>query len=79
MFVAAACLAGMPAQHALADICGSVGGPHVDVGGCTDPYGGPGMMGPEMGPGMMGPEMGGGPGLEACADVGRRISVGGCV
>lgn len=73
LFVAAACLAGTTAPHAVADVCGSVGGPHVDVSGCTDPYG------PEMGPmpGEYGPPEG--PGIEACADVGRRISVGGCV
>lgn len=74
VFVATACLAGMPAQHAWADVCGSVGGPHVEVGGCTDPYG-PEEMGPPM------PEYGGmgAPGIEACADVGRRINVSGCV
>ena len=73
-----------------ADVCGDVGGRHVDVGGCTDPgavvdappppeYVAPppedAAPPPEYNPPPAPPA----PDATACADVGgRHVSVGGC-
>lgn len=50
----------------LADVCGDVGGRHVEVSDCTDPVAPAGNPAPA-------------PDVTACADVGRRVEVGGCV
>lgn len=50
----------------LADVCGDVGGRHVEVSDCTDPGAPAGDPAPA-------------PDVTACADVGRRVEVGGCV
>jgi hypothetical protein len=67
------------APTAGATICGSVGGRFVDVTGCSDPFHElndalqppppPGYVPPPPPP----------PNVTVCANVGRRISVSGCV
>ena len=66
------------APTAGATICGSVGGRHVDVSGCSDPLyelndalqpPPPAYVPPPPPP----------PNVTVCANVGRRISVSGCV
>jgi hypothetical protein len=60
---------------AIADPCASVGGRHVDVGGCADPDAAVDAPLPEEAP----PPYDAPPPPEACASVGgRHVSVGGC-
>ena len=70
--------AGLSVQAAAvsrADVCGDVGGAHVNVGGCTDPGG---YVAPPP-PAYVAPPPAPAPGGTACADVsGRHVSVGGC-
>jgi len=59
-----------------ADVCGDVGGRHVDVGGCADPAATVEEVPPspeDVPPPPTAPD------VTACADVGgRHVSVGGC-
>lgn len=76
------------APAAGASVCGSVGGAHVDVSGCSDPfyelndamppppppaYAPPPPPPPAYAPPPPPPD------VSVCADVGRRVSVSGCV
>lgn len=68
-------LAIQAAPTSVADVCGGVGGAHVNVGGCTDPGGY--VNAPPPPPGDAAPPPA--PAGTACADVsGRHVSVGGC-
>ncbi|WP_322857392.1 RNA-binding protein [Mycobacterium shigaense] len=69
-------LAVRTAPTGAADVCTDVGGRHVSVGGCADPGASPGSP-PQDGapPNDSVPPQ---PDVDACASVGRRVSVGGC-
>jgi hypothetical protein len=76
----------IPAPTATADVCGSVGGQHVDVSGCTDPLAPEAVVPPPPPPDAPPAEDAPPPppppppaDVDVCADVGRRVSVGGCV
>lgn len=61
-------------------VCGSIGGPHIDVSGCADPlyemnYAPP----PPPPPPAYIPPPPPLPNVDVCANVGRRISVSGCI
>lgn len=77
MYAAAAIFVGgllIPAGSvpvAQASVCGSVGGVHVDVSGCADPF-------YELNDALAPPPPPA-PNVTVCANVGRRISVSGCV
>ncbi|MDG4664179.1 RNA-binding protein [Mycobacterium sp. 236(2023)] len=83
LVVAAAVVLGgalAPAPPSRAVVCGSVGGVHLDVTGCSDPlselndvldYPPP----PPPPPVYIPPT----PNVAVCADVGRRINVSGCI
>ncbi|MGU3500309.1 RNA-binding protein [Mycobacterium sp. C31M] len=74
-----------------ASVCGSIGGNHVNVSGCTDPFGyldsalpSPPPPPPPLGappppppPAYVPPPPA--PNVNVCANFGRRISVTGCV
>jgi hypothetical protein len=53
-------------------VCGSVGGRHVDVNDCAGPADAPPPAGGESAPPPPPPD------VNVCADVGRRVTVGGC-
>jgi hypothetical protein len=59
-------------------VCGSVGGRHVDVSGCSDPLYelNDALAPPPPPPPVYIPPA---PNVSVCADVGRRVSVSGCV
>jgi hypothetical protein len=74
-----------------ASVCGSVGGAHVDISGCADPfyelndalppppppaYVPPPAYPPPPPPPVYYPPR---PDVSVCADVGRRVSVSGCI
>ncbi|WP_226863510.1 RNA-binding protein [Mycolicibacterium baixiangningiae] len=68
---------------AQATLCGSVGGRHVDVTGCADPLSylndalpPPPPPGAPPPPPVYVPPA---PNVDVCANVGRRISVSGCI
>lgn len=72
-----------PSIHDTA-ICGSVGGRWVDVSGCSDPlYEVNDALAPPPPPGAPPPEYvpppPPRPNVNVCANVGRRISVSGCI
>jgi hypothetical protein len=81
-------LGSVPAAQAA--VCGSVGGVHVDVTGCADPLyelndalaypppppPPPPPPGAPPPPVYIPPPV---PNVSVCADVGRRITVGGCI
>jgi len=60
-----------PTAHAT--ICGSVGGRHVDVSGCADPFSelDDALYAPPPPPPA--------PNVNVCVNAGRRINVSGCV
>ncbi|AXK78468.1 RNA-binding protein [Mycolicibacterium neoaurum] len=82
-------IAGAPVSGAT--VCGSVGGFHVNVSGCTDPLGyldsalppppppppPPGAPPPPPPPVYVPPPPA--PDVSVCANFGRRVSVSGCV
>ncbi len=69
-------------------VCGSIGGPRVDVSGCADPLyemnylppppPPPGYVPPPPPPAYVPPPPPL-PNVNVCANVGRRISVSGCI
>ena len=60
-----------------ATVCGSVGGRHVDVSGCADPlYEVNDVLAPPPPPAYVPAPP---PNISVCANVGRRISISGCV
>ncbi|OBK75810.1 RNA-binding protein [Mycobacterium sp. 1164985.4] len=59
----------VPPPSAEATLCGSVGGRFVDVTGCADPLSYLNEL-PPLPPA---------PNVNVCANVGRRISVSGCI
>jgi len=70
------------APPAAASVCGSVGGAHVDVSGCSDPLSElndayppppPAEAPPPPPPPPPAPD------VNVCASVGKRVSVSGCV
>ncbi|HET6733701.1 RNA-binding protein [Mycobacterium sp.] len=82
----------VPVPPAQATVCGSVGGRHVDISGCADPFyelndvlapppppppppGAPPPPPPPPPPVYVPPL----PNVDVCANVGRRISVSGCI
>ncbi|MGV9801688.1 RNA-binding protein [Mycobacterium sp. NPDC003449] len=72
------------APTAGANVCGSVGGRHFDVSGCSDPlYELNDALAPPPPPGAPPPAYvpppPPAPNVSVCANVGRRISVSGCV
>lgn len=75
------------APAAQATVCGSVGGAHVDVSGCSDPlYEVNDVLAPPPPPGAPPPPPpppayvpAPAPNISACVNVGRRISISGCV
>jgi hypothetical protein len=71
--VVAAGLTVQGAPSAGAAVCGSVGGRHVDVSGCADPFWelNDALATPPPPPPP--------PNVSVCAGVGRRISISGCV
>lgn len=80
------------AAPAGASVCGSVGGRHVNVSGCTDPFAyldsalppppppppPPGAPPPPPPPAYVPPPPPV-PDVNVCANFGRRITVGGCI
>lgn len=90
--VIAGALGVAPMPTAGATVCGSVGGFHVNVSGCTDPLGyldsalppppppppPPGAPPPPPPPAYVPPPPPA-PNVNVCANFGRRISVSGCV
>ena len=60
-----------------ATLSGSVGGRHVDVTGCTDPFSylNDALPPPPPPPVYYAPPL---PNVSVCADVGRRFTVSGC-
>jgi hypothetical protein len=58
---------------AQATVCSSVGGAHVDVSGCTDPFY---QLNDALAAAPRPPLA---PNISVCANVGRRISISGCV
>lgn len=64
------CLLVQTAPVSGAAVCGSVGGARFDVTGCADPFSEIGYPPPPPPPA---------PNVTVCADVGRRISVSGCI
>jgi hypothetical protein len=93
--VAAATLTVPVAPAAHATVCGSIGGRHVDVSGCSDPFSylndvltpppppppPPGDVPPPPPPppAYVPPPPPPAPNVDVCANVGRRISVSGCI
>jgi len=60
-----------PTAHAT--VCGSVGGRHVDVSGCADPFS-------ELDDALYAtPPPPPAPNVSVCVNAGRRINVSGCV
>lgn len=69
-------------------VCGSIGGPRVDISGCADPLyemnylppppPPPGYVPPPPPPAYVPPPPPL-PNVNVCANVGRRISVSGCI
>jgi hypothetical protein len=78
-------LAVQDAPAATATVCGSVGGARIDVSGCADPLyqlndvlaPPPGAPPPPPPPPAYIPAPA--PNISVCANVGRRISISGCV
>ncbi|MFN8100881.1 MAG: RNA-binding protein [Mycobacterium sp.] len=72
-------------------VCGSIGGPRIDVSGCADPLyemnylppppppPPPGYIPPPPPPPVYVPPPPPLPNVNVCANVGRRISVSGCI
>lgn len=80
MFFGGLTLVGAPAADAV--ICGSIGGRHVDVTGCSDPfYELNDALAPPPPPGYVPPPPPPPPpvNVSVCGSVGRRITVSGCV
>ncbi|ORA05344.1 RNA-binding protein [Mycolicibacterium bacteremicum] len=73
--VVAGALGVAPMPTAGATVCGSVGGFHVNVSGCTDPLG---YLDSALPPPAYVPPPPA-PNVNVCANFGRRISVSGCV
>lgn len=79
----------IPVAPAQATVCGSVGGRHVDVSGCADPLyevndvlappppPPPGEPPPPPPPPAYVPAAP--PNISVCANVGRRVSISGCI
>jgi hypothetical protein len=59
-------------------VCGSIGGRHVDVSGCSDPLYelNDALQPPPPPPPVYVPPA---PNVNVCASVGRRVSVSGCI
>ncbi|WP_110883527.1 RNA-binding protein [Mycolicibacterium wolinskyi] len=77
MFVAGLVVTGPPTAQAT--ICGSIGGRHVDVTGCSDPMSELNdALAPPPPPGYVPPPPPP-PNISVCANVGRRINISGCV
>ncbi len=76
LVIAAPIVPGAPTAQAT--ICGSVGGRHVDVSGCADPLSelNDVLPPPPPPPPVYVPPL---PNVDVCANVGRRISVSGCI
>ena len=71
-------------------VCGSIGGPRIDVSGCADPLyemnylppappPPPAYLPPPPPPPVYAPPPPVLPNVNVCANVGRRISVSGCI
>lgn len=87
LFATGLVLATAPAGRA--NVCGSVGGRHVDVSGCADPMyelndalyppppPPPGAPPPPPPPPAYVPAPP--PNISVCANVGRRVSISGCI
>ncbi len=60
-------------------VCGSVGGRYFDVSGCADPLNELNDALPPPPPAYVPPPPPPRPNVTVCANVGRRISVSGCV
>jgi hypothetical protein len=77
----------LSAPPAAASVCGSVGGAHVDVSGCSDPLSElndaypppPPPEAPPPPPEEAPPPPPPPPDVNVCASVGKRVSVSGCV
>ncbi|KUH81234.1 hypothetical protein [Mycobacterium sp. IS-1556] len=62
--------------NAEATLCGSVGGRFVDVTGCADPLSYLNELPPPPPPPVYVPPA---PNVNVCANVGRRVSISGCI
>lgn len=68
-------------------VCGSIGGPRIDVSGCADPLYEMNYLPPPPPPGYVPPPPPPAyvppppplPNVSVCANVGRRINVSGCI
>ena len=73
-------LVSVGAPSAQATFCGSVGGRHIDVTGCADPFSylNDALPPPPLPPPRVyyAPQY---PDVNVCADVGRRFTVSGCI
>ncbi|MEO3761571.1 RNA-binding protein [Mycobacterium sp. B14F4] len=67
------------APEAEATLCGSVGGRFVDVTGCADPLSYLNQLPPPPPPPPPPVYIPPAPNVDVCANVGRRISVSGCI